>query len=459
MDTHKVHRLIGGVPTSFADHVRHYIGSSAIPLPEQSNIVNSLANDAAPSGRAGVSRRMYFSTGEARRRPGGDTITMHPPKSVRNLTLYYWRQEGRQADVLSSVSKDMPPPPPSMEDKRGPMVQQEGESAVRTKRSKRSMIALAAAAGNDGRDVAAISLESGDIVSTAVVAVAAAAAFAATAAATTAITGTPFMQFQFQMVGTAGVLKWRIHGSDVDVISMNNINLDSGTFEKNKFVHVSRHTSTLAPEVTYFCSCRMYVAMQHMMHESEYDEGKSCCHVRFLVEQVEPLYSLMFRPSPGSAGSLLPCTPIGLKLRQAMDEMHVPVVRLDSDSRYHRFSVLSTDVRSCSVVRLQAGRFSCKDGKCRSSMGHTREAPKLNDPNNCEHLQAIAKNTEEWEGLGEVVCETNEDEKNKEPPAVPENKQVSHCLSLSIFLLAWGQCVQAQHNKQLTIWIYFAAEL
>ena len=37
-----------------------------------------------------------------------------------------------------------------------------------------------------------------------------------------------------------GKIHWRVHNINTDILSMNDIDLSSGIFQKNKFIHVTR---------------------------------------------------------------------------------------------------------------------------------------------------------------------------------------------------------------------------
>ena len=61
------------------------------------------------------------------------------------------------------------------------------------------------------------------------------------------------------------------------------------------------------------------------------------------------------------------------KILDALQEANVSVVLLDSDPRFHRFSVLTPDMSSCTVGILQGNYVSCQSGRCRATKGHSRK--------------------------------------------------------------------------------------
>ena len=179
---------------------------------------------------------------------------------------------------------------------------------------------------------------------------------------------TPYVEFLQHLVGQSGVLKWRIHSHDLDTIAMNDIDLDTGCFVKNHFAHVFHTGSSETTNITHTCTCRMYSTTQQME-----GRGQTCCHVRFFTEEIEPQYDALW-----SHDILLPAqTPIQKKILDALQEPNVSVVRLDSDRRFHRFSVLTPDMSSCTVGILQGNYVSCQSGRCRATKGHSRKIIKI----------------------------------------------------------------------------------
>lgn len=364
IDQHKLHRILYN-GKQFDDYAEEYRGED-ISLTRQEQIVNALSNDAAPHGRASVAHSMYFSTGTAIQVEENGITSKYIPTSVRNRVLYLWRLNKR-SELL-----DVMCPQEAHEKKRKQHLPKE---SARTKKNRTHVEEHEATPAHDLQPPHST---------------------------------TPFMTFEHQLVGLPGVLKWRIHGSEVDVLSLNDIDLDSGKFLKNQFIHMWRWRSAINSEVTYFCTCRMYITVLRMEDHERSNHGNNCCHVRFFTERIEPVYSSLF--SPDGAATILPQTPLGQKIQKSLDGINVPVVRLDSDTLYHRYSVLSNDLKSCSVVTLQGKRFCCKDGKCRASKGHTRKAPQLDDPSNCEHIKALNANPEQWRGLCQMDSQSSDED-------------------------------------------------
>ena len=97
---------------------------------------------------------------------------------------------------------------------------------------------------------------------------------------------TPFTKFTHYLLSSSGTLKWRIHGLEMDVIAMNDIDLNSGLFQKNRFIHMYRRRSSISGQLSYWCNCKMYGAVQQMETQSSL-QTNYCCHIRFFIQHVE----------------------------------------------------------------------------------------------------------------------------------------------------------------------------
>ncbi len=311
---------------------------------------------------------MYFSTGSATEAVRGKAFSKYTPTSVRNRVLYYWRL-GKGADALNALEEHSSV---TVQRKR----QRQSEGAVRT--SKKAHSATELPFEEDERADPISSLPHAT---------------------------TPYMKFVQNVLGEAGVLKWRVHATGMDVVAMNDVDLESGHFMKNRFIHLYRRTPEDS-EAVYFCTCSMYSTVLHMEKRSG-ENGNACCHIRFFNDHLIPYYSALFYQHGQTTE--VPCTPIGQKIRDSTVSCNVPVVRLDSSKTHHRFSVLSNDLSSCAVVTLQGGRFSCLFGQCKSQKGHTRKAQKI-DGTVCEHLKSLNANQEQWNKLCPFNVESDDEE-------------------------------------------------
>ena len=329
---------------------------------QQEAIINSLSNDSCPSGKSGVSRFSFFSTGTC---VDMETVSKYLPTSVRNRVLYRYRLEQNDT-MLQAVYVHNPT-------KRKASVQRppQGDNANKAARTQTH----ASPSEPPPLDFHPPSPSP---------------------------SSSPYMKFVCNMVEN-GTLLWRIHRPQLDVIAMNDISLEGeGRFLSNKFVHVWRRSSDQG--ISYFCKCNMHDILMRSQHQSNADHA--CVHVRFFQENIEPRYSSLFTED------FMGDTPIDRKLQHALQYLNVAVVRLDSDSLYHRFSVMSEE--SVAVVRLQHNRVSCLNGECRSHIGHTRKLRYIDDPCSCPHITALCANKEVWASLVPLLL-TSPDDESSEP--------------------------------------------
>ena len=326
-----------------------------IPLSfeNQLMVLNSLSNDSTPDGKSSVSFYSYFSTGTCEISDAETTSlsSKYLPTSVRNKVIYF----KRRGDV-SSVNKILFG---TQSSKKRTQVSSDNSSSSDTSRTKRQK-----------HDSSKTELSQEDI-------------FDGTFPSAESCTS-PFSKFCESIVSEKGLLKWRIHSPDLDVVVMNDVGLESGIFQTNNFVHVSFISSS-----KYSCTCRVFSTSMRMSSTSTHTTN--CIHVRFFHEVIVPKYKELFsdRISP------VPHSTLDSKLISALDSINIPVLKIDSNLAHHRFSVLSRSLKSSCFVNLNGSRFSCMDGKCRAGCGHKRKVQSLAE-SPCQHLRTIDDHRELW---------------------------------------------------------------
>ena len=323
--------------------------NTPLSFEKQEELINSLSNDSAPDHKKSISHDSYFSASAS------DGLTSkYPPTSIRNKAIYY-----KRTDNISLVSKSLFSEP---NHKRS--VSQTSSSPGKTSRTKRQKLETNR---NESVESVIISPSTFDC---------------------KVHDASPFSEFSRALVGDHGVLKWRIHSLTLDIVVMNDVCLDSGNFQKNSFVHVTRVANSV-----YFCTCRMFTAGSRMQSSS--DHSTHCCHVRFFAETINARYEFLFSKSRQETN----LSKLDNKLISSLDSLNVPLVKLDCHKIHHRFSVISKDFLSVAFVYLNDTRFSCMDGNCRASSGHSRKVALLGDSGTCEHLQVMDNHRELWEPL------------------------------------------------------------
>ena len=189
--------------------------------------------------------------------------------------------------------------------------------------------------------------------------------------------------FIFRALLEKGVVAWRLHEVDRDLVVMSDVDVKSGRLLINSFVHITRKSG---PQ--YQCECDMYRILGNI------NEEPTCMHIKFFMDYIEPCYSDIFLPQNDSDSFLL------RTLKSSWEYQGQNVIRLDHDTQYHRFSVLTSDApRSYSIVYMEKNRLSCKGGLCSSRKGHKRKEQRLGSPDDCPHLQMIAQHREVWRHL------------------------------------------------------------
>ena len=348
-------------------------------LSEQEKAINLLSNDSSPFGRGGVTRDAYFSTGTSTEMDV-KLVSKYVPNSIRNKTIYFWRLGNLSSmyNILTDQFHDRPTTDHQNDLRR--------KTASQTRQDE-----------NDDNPTASRTrqhdlTENEDIPD-----------FVPDPAAD--MKTTPYSKFKEGLIGSHGVMEWRVHGNAVDIVAFNDINLDSGSFTINNFVHMVRQV-TLSNEVLFSCNCKLATTLKR-------ENAGYCCHVRFFKEEVEPFYS-SFPPTTNDN------TPLGQLIKLSMCKINNCIVQLDQDKFHHRFSIISPDMLSCVIVRLEGKRFSCLGGRCRATKGHTRKTSCVGDTTNCPHIMALHANRESW---CDLVEEDEDDEENQEDQEDQEKQE------------------------------------
>ena len=192
--------------------------------------------------------------------------------------------------------------------------------------------------------------------------------------------------FSFSRLVEKGKVSWRIHEDDHDVIVMNDVKVTEKSAQmcNNSFISVVRYKDEFS------CDCNLFDLLL----------GNDCVHIRFWKDYILPL-SDVFKAQPISDID----TPVAVCIKGAYQDITKPVVRLDSDNRFHRLSVItgSEDDERCHqcIMLLEKNRVSCTAGLCRSrkSKSKKRLTTKLGQPEDCKHMKALHAHRSDWEHL------------------------------------------------------------
>ena len=376
IDNHFLHGLPSPAVKSFSEYVDEFQGES-LSYKDQTLIINSLPNDSTPMKRDGVTVEQYMSTGTRVFPDEYPTKSKYIPTSTRNKVVYMFRLQSYD-DVLNILNVHIDSNTNAAPSKR---VVTQGSSRTKKVRSSNSddlTDACIPTTSDDPGSYTPMESNSNEDISVDT---------AGSNVSSGQDESTPFIRFVQSLISEIGCFQWRVHSLDLDVVAMNDVDLEKGTFHKNKFVHVWRWKCAQGG-LLYLCNCYMHSVLGAM----DNDNDNSCCHIRFMKEFVDPLYTMLFNDSNNA-----PQTPIWRKLLESKHGLNTPVIRMDRDDIYHRYSVLSDDHRSCAIVTLQGQMFSCLNGKCGATHGHTRKVRDISNSSNCEHLQSINNHREQWQ--------------------------------------------------------------
>lgn len=408
INNHFLHAVPPPPVKSFSEYVNEFKGKS-LSHRQKTLVINSLSNDSTPTQRHGVLFVQYMSTGTRVDGKDEPVISDYIPTSIRNKVLYsirlfHYHDVLRHLGLVTSTQSTT---------KR---VVSQSVSRAKKVRSSVPVTVSNMALEQPSTSSTPPTLNESDAGSSMPINEQPSSSFTFHDVPPSD-EATPFNRFVQNLISEMGVFQWRIHTMDLDVVAMNDVDLERGTFHRNQFVHVWRWKCAQG-DTLYTCQCRMHSVL------GASDLGNSCCHIRFMKDFVEPRFNLLF----SDAGSNVVNTPLWHKLCSAKQGVNVPVMRLDKDPSSHRFSVLSRDLRSCSIVTLRGHLFSCLNGKCCASSGHSKKLKEINSDSNCEHLKAINEHREQWADCIDESCANDSDANSAEGVAqdqVPVD-EVSH---------------------------------
>ena len=361
-----LHRLHGVLPqTPTFQELLEKTSTAKLSLRQQSDLLNAISNDSSPSGRSGMSYYAYFSTGNCN--DASPAVSKYLPTSQRNIVLYRWRL-GQTQQAVAALHE--------VED----MAVRKQPIASTTRRAER------AARTQPAADVNHALLNEDDVPGHFTV--------------DSTFSQSPFHQFSCELIEEKGVASWRIYAIDLDIIAMNDICLDGGgRYLENAFVHVSLYVS--GGSVLYHCQCHMYNVKLRR------GEPGLCVHIRFFKEYMEPHYHQLFSSTCDFDQSN--DSSLKRKIMASLLSLNVGVAQLGNHPRYRRFSILSPDMRSAAIAKMQNGRIVCHFGECRARRGHSRKLTRINEPVFFPHPRLLCAHEQLWDSPAELVTASDSD--------------------------------------------------
>ena len=214
-----------------------------------------------------------------------------------------------------------------------------------------------------------------------------------------------FTSFSEQL-STAGLIQWRKHSPEEDVVVMSDYSPTLGKLIPLDFVHV---TATLGAPGTVFvkCTCRIYQYMQGaalkkirlQAHEhAVLDEKFTCMHCRFYREILLPLQDKIHSPDSTVHG-------LADRVKQSLDVSNSPVVLLGDAVTVGSTKLSVLGIPDFSLVHIHftpSGCFAkCQSGLCQTMHHCRKKVPKgisfedLRAKDSlCSHLNTLFQNKE-----------------------------------------------------------------
>ena len=239
----------------------------------------------------------------------------------------------------------------------------------------------------------------------------------------------PYEKFKLAVTEN-GNLFWRRSGR-CDHFALNDVNMTTGIFQEDCYVHLTLTTSDGVSELS--CSCSMYTTLVQIasfgVSEQEFEdmnlENVNCCHMRLFNEMILDHLPAIRSLTSNSENNLVK------KLEDNLHKLNETICYLPTVSKKSlKFSVYSDYDERCCFVHITDNRICCQSGYCdavfkcsKRSVVHFDKAVNL-----CPHLMEMKNNgvwrnflpkadSEEAGGLSQD--EDDNDQANDEDEPVP----------------------------------------
>ena len=80
------------------------------------------------------------------------------------------------------------------------------------------------------------------------------------------------------------VMFWRRSSANINILTMNDVNMTTGPFQDNRFVHLTR--VSIEGDIELTCSCSMYATLMQVASIGMDLQNINCCHMKLLNELV-----------------------------------------------------------------------------------------------------------------------------------------------------------------------------
>ena len=207
-----------------------------------------------------------------------------------------------------------------------------------------------------------------------------------------------YEKFKFALISN-GNLVWRHSADGVDIFAMNDVNISTGLFQEDCYVHLTKTTVDGVSDLT--CSCSMFTTLMQVaslgLSEEEFDgtdlSEVQCCHIRLFKEMISDHTLSVIQNKSRSENRLVQ------KLELMKGQINELVCHLPTSSdRTFKFSVYSDHDKRCAFVHVTENRLVCQSGYCDALFSNSkrtvvqlRKADVL-----CPHLATMKDQIETW---------------------------------------------------------------
>ena len=205
--------------------------------------------------------------------------------------------------------------------------------------------------------------------------------------------------FREQLI-TEGVIQWRLHGDDMDIVVMSDYDSSKGDMLPSSYVHVtSTQSEETDDEYLMKCTCMSYDLLQKAAlnqislppgQEGFLEQNITCMHCRFFRENLLDCFDVL-----GERDACLSL--IDKKIEDSLQSMDEPVVLL-GDVLPHlttKFSVKGEDQYSVVTISFSQGLCfaKCLQSSCAAHFRNKKKFPKTvsleKQDQMCPHLKTL----------------------------------------------------------------------
>ena len=208
-----------------------------------------------------------------------------------------------------------------------------------------------------------------------------------------------YTKFKEQLISD-GAIKWRLHGREVDICAMNDINPTTGLLVPNSFVHVTCRRESNS-ELLVTCTCDIYHLIQRAGTNSAQiipgedtvlDNKLTCMHCRFYTENLTNIFESVTNPNAAQSKVV---QIVQSSFQYMNDEVQLLGNVLSKGST--KFSVKGEGNYSIISTTFPHKKCyaKCHNGRCKARMQNRKKIPKQfrvsSATHLCSHIKTLHK--------------------------------------------------------------------